>query len=291
MHVGGPWMASISADERHRLRHRRDPGRTRGPGRVRDRRRDGHHRAGRTRPRPRALRRSSPTSSTTTSRRSGRSAPGWPPLRTDIPADAVAENPVVAALTEIAPTSRPLLPGVVNSVDVLDAVDDLTQRALAGEDLDALLPTAQDEIQAALAVAGPADHIRSRSGRGAHSAPRPAGETCRPPARSGAYRPAPSSAAGRRSARRGATSLLALAFLAPALVILVAFVAWPMLSALRLSFTDASGFGAGGVGRARQLRPSLHRPRRAAGDGQHRATTPSCSRRPRSSRHCCSPSL
>ncbi|WP_395243917.1 ABC transporter substrate-binding protein [Agromyces sp. MMS24-K17] len=75
---------------------------------------------------------------------------GWPPLRTDVPADAVAENPTVVALTEIAPTSRALLPGVVNSVDVLDAVDDLTQRAVAGEDLDDLLPAAQDEVQAAL---------------------------------------------------------------------------------------------------------------------------------------------
>lgn len=32
-------------------------------------------------------------------------------------------------------------------------------------------------------------------------------------------------------------------FLAPALIILTAFVGWPMFSALRLSFTDASGFG------------------------------------------------
>ncbi|MHC5795394.1 carbohydrate ABC transporter permease [Lacisediminihabitans sp. FW035] len=32
-------------------------------------------------------------------------------------------------------------------------------------------------------------------------------------------------------------------FLAPALVVLAAFVAWPMISALQLSFTDASGFG------------------------------------------------
>lgn len=75
---------------------------------------------------------------------------GWPPLRTDVPADAVAENPVVVSLTEIAPTSRALLPGVVNSVDVLDAIDDLTQRAVAGEDLDQLLTQAQDEIQGAL---------------------------------------------------------------------------------------------------------------------------------------------
>lgn len=32
-------------------------------------------------------------------------------------------------------------------------------------------------------------------------------------------------------------------FLAPAMIILTAFVAWPMFSALQLSFTDASGFG------------------------------------------------
>lgn len=32
-------------------------------------------------------------------------------------------------------------------------------------------------------------------------------------------------------------------FLAPALIILAAFVGWPMISALQLSFTDASGFG------------------------------------------------
>jgi multiple sugar transport system permease protein len=57
----------------------------------------------------------------------------------------------------------------------------------------------------------------------------------RPPAPLGG-RPGP-----RRAARR--RTLTALAFLAPALVILGAFVAWPMLSALRLSFTDASGFG------------------------------------------------
>lgn len=46
--------------------------------------------------------------------------------------------------------------------------------------------------------------------------------------------------AGPRRSRRG---LLALLFLAPALVLLGAFVAWPMLSAFRLSFTDSSGFG------------------------------------------------
>ena len=57
------------------------------------------------------------------------------------------------------------------------------------------------------------------------------------------YRPAPQ-LGGRgpiRTQRRG--TLTAIAFLAPALVTLTVFVAWPMVSALRLSFTDASGFG------------------------------------------------
>lgn len=75
---------------------------------------------------------------------------GWPPLRTDIPADAVAENATVAALTDMAEFGRPLLPGVVNSSDVLTAVDELTQRAIAGEDISALLAEAQEEIQSAL---------------------------------------------------------------------------------------------------------------------------------------------
>jgi multiple sugar transport system permease protein len=59
------------------------------------------------------------------------------------------------------------------------------------------------------------------------------------------YRP-PAPLGGRRGGARGERrrTLTALAFLAPALVILGAFVAWPMLSALRLSFTDSSGFGA-----------------------------------------------
>jgi len=57
------------------------------------------------------------------------------------------------------------------------------------------------------------------------------------------YRP-PGQLGGRTpvggSFRRRATVV---GFLAPAIVILGAFVLWPMLSALRLSFTDASGFG------------------------------------------------
>ncbi|MCC3761937.1 ABC transporter substrate-binding protein [Glycomyces sp. TRM65418] len=75
---------------------------------------------------------------------------GWPPLRTDVPTEAVSANPVVVSLTEMSDLGRPLLPGVVNSVDVLAAVDELTQRAMAGEDVDALLAEAQAEIQAAL---------------------------------------------------------------------------------------------------------------------------------------------
>lgn len=55
---------------------------------------------------------------------------------------------------------------------------------------------------------------------------------------------APSQLGGRTalnsSFRRRATIV---GFLTPALVILAAFVGWPMISALQLSFTDASGFG------------------------------------------------
>jgi multiple sugar transport system substrate-binding protein len=75
---------------------------------------------------------------------------GWPPLRSDVPAEAVNSNPVVASLTEIADLGRPLLPGVVNSVDVLAAVDELTQRAVAGEDIAGLLAEAQETVQGAL---------------------------------------------------------------------------------------------------------------------------------------------
>ncbi|WP_242864341.1 ABC transporter substrate-binding protein [Microbacterium testaceum] len=75
---------------------------------------------------------------------------GWPPLRTDIPLSAVESNPVVAALSEIAPTGRALLPGVVNSVDVITDIDELTQKAVAGGDVDELLSTAQSKIQQAI---------------------------------------------------------------------------------------------------------------------------------------------
>ncbi len=49
---------------------------------------------------------------------------------------------------------------------------------------------------------------------------------------------------GGRPVAAGHQARVAVLFMAPALVILLAFVAWPMVSALRLSFTDASGFGA-----------------------------------------------
>lgn len=48
---------------------------------------------------------------------------------------------------------------------------------------------------------------------------------------------------GGRPVAAGHQARIAALFMAPALVILLAFVAWPMLSALRLSFTNASGFG------------------------------------------------
>ena len=54
--------------------------------------------------------------------------------------------------------------------------------------------------------------------------------------------PAPLGGRPRQLSRRGGRAAWAMLF--PALLILAVFVAWPMLSALRLSFTDASGFGA-----------------------------------------------
>lgn len=76
---------------------------------------------------------------------------GWPPLRSGIPAEAVSENPTVATLSQYTSFTRPLLPGVVNSTDVLSALDELTQRAMAGEDIAGLLATAQGKVESALA--------------------------------------------------------------------------------------------------------------------------------------------
>jgi multiple sugar transport system permease protein len=57
------------------------------------------------------------------------------------------------------------------------------------------------------------------------------------------YRP-PAPLGGRTGSRPAhAKAGPALGFLLPALLLLGAFVGWPMLSALRLSFTDAGGFG------------------------------------------------
>jgi multiple sugar transport system permease protein len=56
---------------------------------------------------------------------------------------------------------------------------------------------------------------------------------------------APAALGGRRNPAVGQRrkNVQALAFLLPSLLVLGAFTAWPMVSALRLSFTDASGFG------------------------------------------------
>jgi len=75
---------------------------------------------------------------------------GWPPLRTDIPSSDVSSNPVVASLTDLVGDARPLLPGVANSTDVLSAVDEATQKALAGGDPAALLKSASAQVQQAL---------------------------------------------------------------------------------------------------------------------------------------------
>lgn len=75
---------------------------------------------------------------------------GWPPLRTDISAGEVSANATVATLTQIAPNTVALLPGVVNSTGVLTAIDTATQKAMAGGDPQKLLDDAQSSIQQAL---------------------------------------------------------------------------------------------------------------------------------------------
>ena len=65
-------------------------------------------------------------------------------------ASDVDSNAVVASLTKIAPGTLPLLPGVVNSTDVLTAIDTATQKAMAGGNPKDLLKQAQSDIQAAL---------------------------------------------------------------------------------------------------------------------------------------------
>lgn len=78
-------------------------------------------------------------------------ASGWPPLTTEVTSADVAENPVVAALTEQAQYGVALLPGVIPSTDVLTAMDTATQKALAGGNPAELLKTAQTEMESALA--------------------------------------------------------------------------------------------------------------------------------------------
>jgi multiple sugar transport system substrate-binding protein len=75
---------------------------------------------------------------------------GWPPLRTDVAAADVSSNPVVASLTDISSTTKALLPGVINSTDVLSAMDEATQKAMAGGDPKELLGSASTAIEKAL---------------------------------------------------------------------------------------------------------------------------------------------
>lgn len=74
-----------------------------------------------------------------------------------------------------------------------------------------------------------AQAVRSR--KRAYRAPAPLG------GRGAGRAPGRTPRGGRRRTRT------ALAFLAPALLVLGVFVVWPMISALQMSFTDASGFG------------------------------------------------
>lgn len=77
-------------------------------------------------------------------------ASGWPPLTTDVAPSDVAENPVVAALTEQSQYGVALLPGVIPQADILRELDTATQKALTGEDPATLLQTAQAEMTATL---------------------------------------------------------------------------------------------------------------------------------------------
>lgn len=76
---------------------------------------------------------------------------GWPPLTTDVDASDVAENPVVAALTEQSQYGVALLPGVIPQADILTELDTATQKAMAGGPVPELLQTAQAEMEATLA--------------------------------------------------------------------------------------------------------------------------------------------
>lgn len=76
---------------------------------------------------------------------------GWPPLTTEVTADEVAENPVVAALTEQSQYGVALLPGVTAQTDILAELDAVTQKTLAGDDPARLLSDAQAAMTDTLA--------------------------------------------------------------------------------------------------------------------------------------------
>lgn len=77
-------------------------------------------------------------------------ASGWPPLTTDVDPAEVAENPVVAALTEQSQYGVALLPGVIPQADILTELDTVTQKAMTGAAVEELLRTAQAEMEATL---------------------------------------------------------------------------------------------------------------------------------------------
>jgi multiple sugar transport system substrate-binding protein len=76
---------------------------------------------------------------------------GWPPLNTTVTASEVAANPEVKALTEQDKYTKPLLAGVVNQVDVITALDTLTQKAFAGGDIPSLFSQAESSMKTAVA--------------------------------------------------------------------------------------------------------------------------------------------
>lgn len=76
---------------------------------------------------------------------------GWPPLNTTVTASEVSANAEVQELTEQSKYTKPLLPGVVNQVDVITALDTLTQKAFAGGDIDSLFTQAESSMKTAIA--------------------------------------------------------------------------------------------------------------------------------------------
>lgn len=78
-------------------------------------------------------------------------ASGWPPLTTEVSAEDVAENPVVAALTEQSQYGVALLPGVIPQTDILAELDAVTQKTMAGDAPAPLLSDAQTAMTDTLA--------------------------------------------------------------------------------------------------------------------------------------------